>query len=492
MKTYKFLLLLLVTSTCLFGNVKLSISSNTIIKNEAFIFAFELFGSDIKFPNLDLIEGNIVQENSSSTSTKIINGQVSKSLKKSYFFKPKKDFTLPSFEFIIDGKKYYTKEKKISVLEASKTKSDLFDFTIKTNNTDLYIGENFLLTMIFKYSKKLRIENIFLEKPSFNNFWHKQLDDSKNYEEDDFIVSEINFLMAPLKEGELEIEALKINASILENNSYSLFSQTTDKNIYSNKLKFNIKKPPNDIKIIGDFKIEASVNKEKIKKEEAVSYKLKISGNGNIDGIEDIKLPLEGFTIYENKPIIKNEIKDDKYRVEYEKVFSIIADKSFEIPSISFEYFNKDLNKLVKKQTQSFFIEVEEDEKNQASASILEKEEKKQIKVRQTKENEIVKVIEKKSIKDRIIFFLFGLIVSLLIISLYYYVITSKRKKIEDSKPLIRRVKNTKTKEELIKILAIYIKYDSKLDQLIFNLEKTNNIKELKKEIIKTIKELKL
>ena len=79
----------------------------------------------------------------------------------------------------------------------------------------------------------------------------------------------------------------------------------------------------------------------------------------------------------------------------------------------------------------------------------------------------------------------------MLIISLYYYVITSKRKKQED-KPLVKKVKESKTKEELLKILAVYLKIDAKLDLLIFELEKTQDINSLKKEIIKILKELKL
>ena len=76
--------------------------------------------------------------------------------------------------------------------------------------------------------------------------------------------------------------------------------------------------------------------------------------------------------------------------------------------------------------------------------------------------------------------------------ALYFYVITSRRKKEEEKKPLLLKIRKAKTKEELIKILAIYIKIDSKLDELIFNLEKTNEINSLKKEIIKIVKELKL
>ena len=112
MNPYKILILLLFTLTTLWGNLKLSIPSNTIIKNEPFIFVLEAFGDDITFPNIDLINGNVVQEISSSISTNIINGQISKRVKKTYSFNPTKDFVLPSFEAVIDGKSYNTNEEK--------------------------------------------------------------------------------------------------------------------------------------------------------------------------------------------------------------------------------------------------------------------------------------------------------------------------------------------------------------------------------------------
>ena len=150
MKTYKFTILLLLFITNLFGNIKLYLPSNTIVKNEAFIFALEAEGTDISFPTIPLIDGQVIQEVASSTSTNIINGNVTKKIKKTYSFYPIKDFVLPSFETQIDGNSYKTNEEKITIQKALKTQSNLFDFNIKTDNTDLYVGENFILTLVFK------------------------------------------------------------------------------------------------------------------------------------------------------------------------------------------------------------------------------------------------------------------------------------------------------------------------------------------------------
>jgi hypothetical protein len=487
MKIIKFIGLFFLFVSSLFGNVKLYLPSNTIVKNEAFNFILEAYGNDITFPNISLINGQTVQEISSSTSTNVTNGKIAKKIKKTYSFYPMKDFILPSFEMQIDGKSYKTNEEKISIQKALKTQSLLFDFDIKTNNDNLYLGENFILTMVFKYKKNLDILDLSFDKPSFEDFWYKQIDNTKKYEEGDFNVFEIKFLMFALKAGIQKIEPIGINAQIMDDNSYSVFSSTKNKKIYSNELNFNIKELPVNINLIGNFEINSSVDKQIVKKGEAVSFKLNIIGSGNIDDISDIKLPIDDVTIYENKALVKTQILNNEYKGEWEKVYSIIANKSFTIPSIKIDYFDKKLSKIVSKKSASFNIEVVgEDIKKEV---VLQKAEEKILPME--KQKEIIKIIDKTSTLDRVIFFFLGVAFSLLIISLYFYVITSRRKKQED-KPLLKKVKESKTKDELLKILAVYLKIDTKLDVLIFELEKTQDIKFLKKEIIKILKELNI
>ena len=85
-----------------------------------------------------------------------------------------------------------------------------------------------------------------------------------------------------------------------------------------------------------------------------------------------------------------------------------------------------------------------------------------------------------------------GVIFILLILGLYLYVIKSNKNKELKDYPLIKKVKNSKSKDELLKCLAKYINVDSKLDELIFTLEKTDDIKELKKQIIQLLKNIKI
>ena len=55
-------------------------------------------------------------------------------------------------------------------------------------------------------------------------------------------------------------------------------------------------------------------------------------------------------------------------------------------------------------------------------------------------------------------------------------------------------VKNAKTKDELFRLLVVYINIDEQLDKIIFDLEKSKNeeLKSLKKEVLKLLKDKKL
>ena len=470
----------------LFANLELNLPKE-VVRGEPLVFSLTISGNDIQMPKLESIKSFSVQEVSSSTSTNIINSKITRRVKKIYSLYPTKDFEFPSLKFIIDGKEYLTKKQDISLKNSQKTISPLFDLTLKTDKQDLYVSESFILTLVFKYKKNSNIVDLSFEKPNFDNFWHKQLSDSKQYEENDFVVQELNFLLFPLKDGALKINPLKINAQIIDtNNSYSLFSNTTSNvKIYSNELNFNIKKLPLNTNLIGNFDIKAQVDNKKIKEGEAISYKLLISGNGNIEDIKDIKLNIKNATIYENKPIIKTKYEDGKYKGTYTKAFSIIPSESIVIPKIELKYFDKKLAKVITKQSDEIKIEVEK-------SSFVKKEEKLQKAKVEVKEKEVIKIIEKVSQKDRLIFFALGIIVGILILGLYFYVIKYKNSNKSEETSLLKKVKKAKTKDELLKLLAVYIKINPTLDKLIFELEKENDIKIIKKQIIKKLKELNL
>lgn len=484
--TSRILLIFLFISFNLFADVKFKLPQVAII-NEPFVFSIEATGETVEFPEIKNIDSYLVQEVSSSSSTSIVNSKITKKIKKTFSLFPKNDFVIPSLSFKIDGDIYNSQEQKISLSKAQKSISDTFDLKISSSKTDLYMGENFILTIVLKFKKDTQILDMAFQNPNFENFWFKQLNDTSRYTDGDYEVQQLKFLMIPLKDGTIDIPPLSIVAQIIDrtkSSSYSLFSNVTkNEKIYSNSITLNVKKLPLDVKLIGDFKIDSTIDKNEINLGDAVSYKLKIEGIGNIEDIPNLKLDIPDATVYENKPIIKSEILNDDLFGTYEKVFSIIPNSSTTIPKIELKYFDSKTQSVKTLLTNEYKIVV--NQKPIISENKLEKQ------VTQTKVSE-EKIVYKSSLKEKIIYFVLGILVTIIAFIIYIYFKRVKNTKQVYNTPLIKKIKSSKSKDELLKLLAIYINFDKKLDELIFKLEKENDIKLIKQEIEKKIIELKL
>lgn len=489
MKPIKYILFFLILSINVFASVNLK-APNSFIKGEPYYFDIEVSGSSIKFPKIEKIDNYIVESQGTSKSLQIINGDYNEKLTKRFKIVPSNDFTIPKFKFIIDDKEVYTEEKTVSLRTVNKTNSTNFDLTLIPSKDELYVGEDLVVKLIFKYKRDLQITNLGFEKPHFENFWYKRIENKNDrYEQNGYIVQELDFLLFPQKNGELTVGPLRVDAQMMQSNSstpFGFFSSVPKvEKIYSNKLSFNVKKLPENTSLIGDFNISASVNKTDIKQGESVSLKLEISGVGNFDDIEDIKLDIPNATVYDNKPDVKTKYSDLGYEGTYTKVFSIIPESSITIPSIKLKYFDKKNKKIVEKSTQEFNIKVEKAEKKQKV--VLEKpKETKEL----TKEKVVIK--EKISTEEKIKYFIFGIIATLLILGLYKLVTLQGKEKVSKETPLNKLIKSSKDKNELIKVLIPYLKIDSTLDRLIFECESEKEFKILKKEILTRIKEIKL
>ncbi len=484
MKLLRYIFIFMLLNMGLFANVFLN-SSNSFIKGEPFIFEFEVSGSKVEFPEIKKIDGYLVENIGTSKSLQIINGDYKEKIIKRYKILPTDNFTIPSFIFKIDGKEFKTLSKKIISEKVSKTTSDYFDLALVPSKKELFVGEELKVKLIFKYKKGLRITDLSFEQPHFSDFWYKKIDsNNRRYEENGYIVQELNFLLFPQKSGTLSITPLKIDVQLIDEqsqNSFGLLALTPKiVKVYSNDLSFNVKQLPKNVNFIGEFHISASANKTKIKFGEAVSYKLVISGWGNLDDIQDIKLNIPNASIYDNKPELKADFKDDKYQGVFTKVYSIIPNESLEIPSVKFKYYSKQDKKIKEIETKSIKIEVEGQKEQEV---LLQKP-----KIQESIKKEVI-IKQSSSLEEKIIFFIFGNLFSLLIFGLFNYV--KLRKKSRKETPLIKLVKNSKEKNELIKVLVPYIKKDKALDKLIYECQGEKDFKLLKNEIIKLLNELK-
>ncbi|AXX93121.1 hypothetical protein CPU12_05140 [Malaciobacter molluscorum LMG 25693] len=487
MKLLKVFFIILFFSNILFADVKIN-APMTFVENEPYIFTIKATGSDITFPKIDKISNQKVQTISTSKSINIINSVMTKSLIRKYRLFPKEDFVIPSFTFEVDGKSEKTKELIVKKQKANKSNLSYADFEIIASKKDVYVGEAFKVKLKFKYLSSLDINNLSISNANFKNFWFKQLKDNKQYQDGDFVVNELTYLMFAQKYGKLKIEPFRINMSIVNPSSdpfsnFGFMQQNAQvKKIYSNALIINAKALPSNLNLIGDFNIKASVDKKIINQGDSITYKIKIDGYGNIDDIKDIKLDIKNAQVFENKPKITTKIVDSKYYGEYEKTFSIIPLNSINIGSIKLKYFDDKTKQIVEKQSDSFFIKVNEVKKEQKKLYVPKKlDENKKV---------VIKEVKTFSFKENILSFILGILFTCIVFYLYKLILKNKENSKKDSN-IISKIKKSNSKEELIRVLAVYIKKDRQLDKLIFKLEDENlNLKTVKKDIINLIKQL--
>lgn len=481
------LFVLLFFFNILFSDVILKAPSS-FVSGDAVRFIIEYNGSEEPvFPNIDKIDGFRVESAGKSNQITIINGKRSQSIAQNYIFYPNKDVTIPSFEIKTPSTSYKTDPKKIVLKTASKTQSDDFDLSISVDKSSLYVGENTLLTLKFKYKLGVNIVNMELNQPNFDGFWVKSLGKSKRGVENGFETHTLEYILFPQKAGGLKIEPASINVALSElpSGRYSFFGAPTKvKRFYSNELSLDVKALPQNLELIGDFKIDTSIDKNEVKLGEAVSYKLEIKGSGNLDDLDDIKLDIPNATVYENKPEKKYDFNNGIYSGVYTKSFSIVADSSFEIPSIKVEYYDKGLKQKKVIKSKSYNVKVI-GAKSVQKEVVLQKAQPEQKVI-----NEVV--VNNISYKDKILFFIMGMICSSLLIFILYYFKKNKDDKEENDKPLIKKVRSASNKNELLSVLSPYLTKDEKFDTFIYTLENIDDrgFKSHKKEIIKKLKSL--
>jgi len=476
---------LVLCMSVVYANVSLNIQEQ-FFEGDPVLFTFEINGSDIQLPLIDQIEGFTVSKSGSSSSLSIVNGEKKQRLFQQYRFFPNKTLTIPSFKVLIDGKEYFTQEKKLKKIKVKQTQSEYISYELSLSQKTLYVGEQTIFTLKFKRRRDFQVLKLGFNAPTFDGFWSKQYGDAKVYNEGDYEVQELKYVLFPQKSGKLNITALKMDLTLLDkrNNNMSLFGPSTQiKSVYSNDLQVMVKPLPQNISLIGEFALKDKLDKTKLKVGEAVNYEIIIEGRGNIDDIPELKLKIENATIYENKAIKTYNIIDDNHGGTYRKTYSIVANEDITIPEIVIDYFDKKSGSIKELKTKQYkiIVQIPTGQKKVNQSEILKATPNKL----DGKKKQIIKIIPT-SDYQKIYYFVYGVFFSSLIFGLIIYVITKKKNTKMQELPLLKRIRSSKSQRILLNTLLPYINKDSNLDEIIFTLDKSEkiNLKELKKEII--------
>ncbi len=412
LKRMVFILVLLIPLFAIAQTFTATVDETTVGDNQQFQISFTLSGQNLKgvrnlkppsFSDFMALSGP-----SQSTNIQFINGVQSASYSYSYILRAKRIgvFTIGKASIEFNGKLYETEPIKITVVKGSslpkQKKKDgeisneeiaknLFIRAI-VNKRKVFLGEQ--VTVVYKLYTRLNIAaQMSINKlPQYQGFWTEELESSNNITFSTEMIDGKQFRVGTLKRaalfptqtGKLEITPFELTVPIQlrrnrnRNNFFDDFfndpfgaSQTVKYNATSNKVTITVLplpvtgKPESFNGAVGDFTLNAGIDKTTAKTNESMTLKVSISGKGNLELLKLPKLDLPaGFEKYEPKTsenINRKNVISGKKTAEYLMIPRVVGKR--EIPAIEFSYFNPEKKKYFTLRSKSFALNITQGEK---------------------------------------------------------------------------------------------------------------------------------
>ena len=339
------------------SQVSFTASSKSVVEvGERFqiVYTVNADGENFKMPDFDGLTVLSGPNRSSSSSIKIINGNMSRSTELTFTFlvmaTKEGEVNIPPASITVNGKVYKSNPLTIRVVKGSGNmaaqsqnthaqrnhsssgsttvsengvlkKDDLFikAFVSKTNP---YLGEQIIVT--YRVYTKVPVSDLTVKKlSSFPGFWTKDLmDDNGKLKQsrkiingEEYVVADIRQMaLFPQKTGKITIEPMELECTAQirvkskRRRSYDPFDDFFNDPFFSNNVKnvktvlksnpitINVKDLPQENKpasfngAVGEFSFVSKIDRTKLKANEALTLTVTISGKGNVELIEPPKV----------------------------------------------------------------------------------------------------------------------------------------------------------------------------------------------------------
>ena len=405
-----FILILLTSHPIYADKVSISISAPKVVQeDEPFRIIYEIGSSDVTdFENPDFSGFHLIDRyQSSSSSTTIINGQVSTktSTTITLILSSNKSghYTIGPARIHINGETYSTKTIPIEVYGGSAgsssqnnsssgsrpsapstpqppsnvvSSSDIF-VRLTASKTSAYEQEPILLTYKVYASPQMFVTGFQGKLPTLNGFHIQELDPPSGQESETYMGKNYNtaiwrqYLVYPQSSGAITIPAIECEATINRQNGYmdpfGMFprNESFTKNLTTNSLTLNVKPlPETPVDFyggVGDFNISSSLNKKKLKSSDILTLKINITGTGNLKLIETPTVEFPSvFETYDCK--VTDDYTLTRSGHEGSKIFEYRAvpqkGGKYTIPPVRFTYFDPSTEQYKTLSTPSYHIDV--------------------------------------------------------------------------------------------------------------------------------------
>jgi hypothetical protein len=357
-------------------------------------------GGEVAFPPFTGFVKLMGPQKSYSSSTQIINNRMSTQTSYTYVYYLQAvnegKFVIPPAVFTLKSKEYRSDTMYIEVISGnsqnqikpqsstSRTDNegiassggDVF-VNLSLNRKEVFLGEHIVATV--KLFTKVNLSGINeIKFPSFNGFLKTDIETPPLTSlQQETVNGSIygtgivqQFLLYPQLTGEITIDPVQLSVLIQQKSGQSdpffgdFFTQyqTVPKAIASQALKIRVKplpgtKPDDFSGVVGKLNLKASLDKDSVNVNDAVSLKITITGSGNLKIAPTplLKLPPD---IENYDPKVSESIKNGADGASGQKTFEYLLIPrhygDFTIPPVSYSYFNISTGKYETLKTAEF------------------------------------------------------------------------------------------------------------------------------------------
>ncbi len=445
--------------------LKVSADKNPAIVGEQILvqYSIDTKSEDFKSPNFNGLQVLSGPNPSTQSSYTLINGkaQSNSTTTYSFYIKGVKEgiFKISPAKIIVNGKTINSKPLTIKIVQqnkknkqAQKTLSENLFIKVDVSKRRIIVGEQILVT--YKLCTRYELQNTEVSSlPSLNGFWTKDLDASSQFKRD--IIDGIAYNIAVIKKsvltaqksGKLIIDPVELKCGIRikqTRNNNDPFASFFGRNyrIQEELIKSkpiiihvaDLPSPPSGFKgAVGNININSEINNTTTNANEAINYKLTITGTGNIELIEplDIQFPND-FEIYD--PKISEKIFEGG-RKRSVKTFEYLLIPRYEgqytIPPTNLVVYNPKNKKYEIKESGRHQLIINAnsniEEETYSTYQQIQKTHKKDINYISTKTN--LKITGKARISNNLFYLLFFLPIGVLILLKIYNTILGQENK---------------------------------------------------------------
>ncbi len=383
-----------------------TVSKSQVSTGERFQISFSVNSNGSEFVPPDFTGFRVLSGPNQSSSMSWINGAMSANVSYSYILMAVEtgEYTIGAASISVEGDKLTSAPVKIKVTKGegvqqnNATPQDRSEPQQKSGNTadiskelfiravvdktQVYTGEQ--LTVSYRLYTRINLNvNDFDKLPDLNGFWSQDVtDNGQNVQWKTESYNGISYHVADIKQsilfaqrsGNLTIDPLIMTVTIRQSRPardiiddfFGAFEDVQHK-IKSKPVTVHVKPLPDEGKpasftgAVGNFSIGASLDKEELKANEALDYKFKISGSGNIKLLKEpiVDFPAD-FEKYDPKVTdnISEAINGVSGTREYDYLLIPRHEGSFTIPAINFSYFNPSEEQYVTLSTKPYQVKV--------------------------------------------------------------------------------------------------------------------------------------